>query len=242
MDGRKLLSTTLSTRSRYVPPTISAAVCHFDNLDAKLSHEPTTRAGLPATTEPETTEPVTTDPAPITQLSPIRTPGRMMAPAPTNTSDPILTRANLKRRPFSSRTNQPEPSCVTICTFELIVTRSPMLTSQGSLVTTSERILQPLPMDTPAALAVFSLPRTTTEIRPDTPRLNLFRFMRSLSPRRGIRATTVAVSSTQCTSNQVDCQSPQAEPAAYAALKRATIPEYRCQVAQPADLLQHQTR
>src|SRR5215472_7568056 len=51
----------------------------------------TTRHGLPAANTPSGISLVTTLPAPITARGPIRTPGRMIAPPPTQTSDPIST-------------------------------------------------------------------------------------------------------------------------------------------------------
>jgi hypothetical protein len=50
-----------------------------------------TRQGLPAANTPGGTSRVTTLPAPITARSPIFTPGQMIAPPPTQTSDPIST-------------------------------------------------------------------------------------------------------------------------------------------------------
>ena len=49
-----------------------------------------TRQGLPAAKTPSGMSRVTTLPAPITALCPIRTPGKMIAPPPTQTSDPKL--------------------------------------------------------------------------------------------------------------------------------------------------------
>ena len=48
-----------------------------------------TRQGLPAANIPSGTSRVTTLPAPMTARDPMRTPGRMMAPPPTQTSEPI---------------------------------------------------------------------------------------------------------------------------------------------------------
>ena len=48
-----------------------------------------TRHGLPAARTPSGRSRVTTLPAPMTALEPIRTPGRMSAPPPTHTSEPI---------------------------------------------------------------------------------------------------------------------------------------------------------
>jgi hypothetical protein len=49
------------------------------------------RAGLPATAAPSGTSRVTTLPAPTMALSPMRTPGRMIAPPPIQTLQPMLT-------------------------------------------------------------------------------------------------------------------------------------------------------
>jgi len=51
----------------------------------------TTRHGLPAANTPAGRSRVTTLPAPMTHRGPIVTPGQMIAPPPTHTSDPIST-------------------------------------------------------------------------------------------------------------------------------------------------------
>src|SRR3954453_7203457 len=51
----------------------------------------TTRQGLPAANTPSGMSLVTTLPAPMTDFEPIRTPGQMIAPPPTHTSEPIST-------------------------------------------------------------------------------------------------------------------------------------------------------
>src|SRR5438128_2496522 len=54
-----------------------------------LAPAATMRAGLPLTVAPTGTSRVTTLPAPITALSAIVTPGRIIAPPPIHTSRPI---------------------------------------------------------------------------------------------------------------------------------------------------------
>jgi len=49
----------------------------------------TTRHGFPAANTPSGPSRITTLPAPITDRDRFRTPGRMIAPPPTQTSDPI---------------------------------------------------------------------------------------------------------------------------------------------------------
>jgi hypothetical protein len=49
----------------------------------------TTRHGFPAANTPSGMALVTTLPAPMTHFEPILTPGQMIAPPPTHTSDPI---------------------------------------------------------------------------------------------------------------------------------------------------------
>ena len=59
-----------------------------------------TRQGLPAAKTPSGMSRVTTLPAPMTEREPIWTPGQMMAPPPTQTSEPIsMGLANSGYRP-----------------------------------------------------------------------------------------------------------------------------------------------
>src|SRR5262249_22028094 len=51
----------------------------------------TTRHGFPAAKTPSGMFRVTTLPAPITVFEPMTTPGQMIAPPPTQTSEPIVT-------------------------------------------------------------------------------------------------------------------------------------------------------
>jgi len=72
-----------------VAPTRHVGMAPRDALHSRISRM--MRHGFPAANTPSGTSRVTTLPAPMTARDPMRTPGRMIAPPPTQTSEPMST-------------------------------------------------------------------------------------------------------------------------------------------------------
>lgn len=91
-----------------------------------------TLAGLPATTTPGGTSFVITLHAPTIELSPIVTPGRMVARMPTWQLSPISILPNRVSESYLSSNGQTSPWLTNVTSFEM-QTRLPIRISQGSV-------------------------------------------------------------------------------------------------------------